>query len=408
MASISLMLKDNKATGKTRIIAKLTDGRKYHLRISTKHSVLPKHWSKANNNVLSADSNAVAINKDIKQFTQKIISIYNEATGNGIIPDLNYFQSILKPTIEAKELETNFFTVFEYFLTDKKTNIGKNTYKKFHSLRTHLEAFEKYRKIPLQFPQINTKLIKDLQNYFYEVAKLNTQTTAKYLGVLKSFLNWTIQNNYNTNREYKDFTIKQQPTTKKVILNSDDLNKLRNFKNTDKIYLNNVKDLLILSCLTGLRFSDYSRIKAEHLINGIDGNAYISIMQKKTNENVEIPLTNEANEIVKKLIKREIHPISNQKMNSYVKELCKLCNIDDDFEKVEYRGNLRTIKTIAKYELITTHTGRRTFATNLLLKGVPAEVVMLFTGHKDYASFSKYVNIPKETKMQLVRNALVS
>ena len=60
-----------------------------------------------------------------------------------------------------------------------------------------------------------------------------------------------------------------------------------------------------------------------------------------------------------------------------------------------------------KYEYISSHTGRRTFATNLLNKGVAAEIVMNFTGHKDYKSFSKYVNIPKRTEMEIVRNALL-
>ena len=61
----------------------------------------------------------------------------------------------------------------------------------------------------------------------------------------------------------------------------------------------------------------------------------------------------------------------------------------------------------AKKGLITTHTGRRTFATELLLKGVDAGMVMQFTGHKDYKSFSSYVNIPKQTQMNIVRNALL-
>ncbi len=184
-----------------------------------------------------------------------------------------------------------------------------------------------------------------------------------------------------------------------------DLNNLRNYE--AKGYLYNVRQLFLLSCLTGLRYSDYSRIKSEHLKKDHEGNPLIHIRQEKTGEFVDIPLTSEANEITSQLLSKEIHPITNQKMNLYVKELCRQVGINEPFEVNKYKGKAKTTHTFPKFQLITTHTGRRTFATNLLLKGVPAEVVMQFTGHKDYRSFSKYVNIPKVSQMALVRKALV-
>lgn len=261
--------------------------------------------------------------------------------------------------------------------------------------------------------------MKDLQSYFYEdvlikvdsegneIKGLNTQTTAKYLGTFKMFLNWAFKNKYSKNLEFKDFEIKHQPRTIKAVLNETDLDKIRNYQSKEKKYLNNVRDLLILSCLTGLRYSDYSSIKSEHLIKDETGDYSLLMMQKKTNDYVEIPLNNEALQIVRKLLTNEIHPISNQKMNVYAKELCKLAKINEPFEVIQYKGNLRRTKSIPKHDLITTHTGRRTFATNLLLKGVPAEIVMEFTGHRDYESFSKYVNIPRKSKMDIVRNVMV-
>ena len=87
MASISLMLKDNKATGKTRIIAKLTDSREVQIRISSSHSVLPKHWSKKYGNVISSNHDAVAINTDLRKFKENILKIYTDAKANGIIAD---------------------------------------------------------------------------------------------------------------------------------------------------------------------------------------------------------------------------------------------------------------------------------------------------------------------------------
>ncbi|GAA5043045.1 integrase [Marivirga lumbricoides] len=412
------MLKDNSVEGNTRIIAKITDGRQFQLRLSTGFSVKPTHWSKKNKNVLSANPNAVAINKGLKEFTKKALSVYLEAKEKRLIPNREYFELEMKPNKEVENRNTEFWKVFDYYMNEKKKSFSLSTVKKFNSLKKHLQNFELERKIPLQFETITNKVMKELQSYFYEdvVIKidsegkeykgLNTQTTAKYLGTFKMFMNWALMNKYSKNTDFKEFKIKHQPRTIKAVLNDVDLGKLRSYESKEKKYLNNVRDLLILSCLTGLRFSDYSSIKSEHLIKDNESNYSLLMMQKKTNDYVEIPLNDEALQIVRKLLKNEIHPISNQKMNLYAKELCKLAKINEPFEVIQYKGNIRLTKSIPKYELITTHTGRRTFATNLLLKGVPAEIVMEFTGHRDYESFSKYVNIPKKSKMDIVRNVM--
>lgn len=420
MASIRLNLKNRNATVKTRIIAQITDGRKFRLRLSTGYSVLPKHWSEKHCSVSSANKNAVAINMGIKAFANRALEIYNESLEDGVIPDTEYFKSRMTATEKATSSNTDFWNVFDYYLQENQTNFSKSTVKKFKSLKNHLLGFEKFRKIPLSFETITTKVLMQLQSYFYEEVVisrdehgkptrkgLNTQTTAKYLGTVKMFLNWAYLNKYHSNIEFKEFKIKQQPRTIKAVLSDSDIQNLRSFQADEKKYLLNVRDLLLLSCFTGLRFSDYSRLKEEHLQKDSEGNYSLMLMQKKTNDYVEVPLTDEVVTIVNKLFTGEVHPISNQNMNAYAKELCKLCGINEPFELTEYRGNIKVNKTVPKHELITTHTGRRTFATNLLLKGVPAEIVMEFTGHRSYESFSKYVNIPKKSKMDIVRNVMV-
>jgi len=154
-----------------------------------------------------------------------------------------------------------------------------------------------------------------------------------------------------------------------------------------------------------LRYSDYSRINKEHL-KFKEGVHHLRIRQEKTEQFIDIPLISESLIITQKLIKGEIHPISNQKMNNYVKELCKLAELNDLQEVHTYVGKEKKTQVIEKHNLITTHTGRRTFATDLLQRGVDAGIVMQFTGHKDYKSFSSYVNIPKQTQMKIVRDAL--
>lgn len=404
MASVSLMLKDTKTKGKTRIIAKLTDGRNVQIRISTGHSIYPKHWSKKNKNVLSADSNATAINKDLKFLQNRILEIYTTAKSEDLQPDLNYIQEQLEPSTPTNT-NKEFWTVYSYYLESKRRDFTKNTVVKFNALKTHLIQFENERKIPLELDKITIRTMDELQEYFYEIAELNNQTTAKYLGTFKMFLNWAVRDKHTDNTDFREFKIKQQPDTTKAVFTEADMDKLKGFKDSNKKHLENVRDLLLISCLTGLRYSDYTSIKPVHLINH-QGNYHLRLLQKKTNEYVEIPLNDEALTLINKFIDGSIHAISNQKMNAYAKELCKQVGIDEDFEKIQFKGNIKIAKVVPKYDAITTHTGRRTFATNLLQKGIPAEVVMKFTGHKDYNSFNKYVNIPRQAEMDMVRKAL--
>ncbi len=93
-------------------------------------------------------------------------------------------------------------------------------------------------------------------------------------------------------------------------------------------------------------------------------------------------------------------------MNEYIKELCQLAQIDEPFEVTTFKGKVPFTYSVPKWRLISTHTARRTFATNLLLQGVPDRIVMEFTGHKDLKSFAKYVNIPNKTSYELVRRAM--
>lgn len=412
MAAIHRILKDNNAKGLTRILLKITDGRDYQIKISTGLSVNPKHWNKNKKYVLSADQHSTAKNSHIKEFEEKILKLYLEAKAQNIKPNTNYFNEKIK-AIEIKSSpqensNVTFWELYNQYLNFKKSSFTVASHKKISGFINHLKDFEKDKNINLEINEINDWLLSELQSYFYEVKKLNTQTTSKYIGVFRMFLNWALDNGFTVNTKFRKFKPILQPSTEKAIFSQSDLDLLRGLDSKAKPYLRNVSDLLILSCLTGLRYSDYSRLKPEHIKLDNYGNKFISIKQTKTNDNVKIPLSQEAERILNKLFSGTIHPISNQKMNTYAKELCELVGIDEPFEIYRYVGKEKKAETVPKYKVISTHTGRRTFATNLLLKGVPAEIVMEFTGHKDYKSFKEYVNIPDETKMDLVRKALLA
>ena len=153
-------------------------------------------------------------------------------------------------------------------------------------------------------------------------------------------------------------------------------------------YLDNARSLFLLSCYTGLRYSDLVSIRPEHLRGQT-----LRITTQKTHETVTIPLQARALPIVNRMLAGEIRLVSNQRMNDFLKELGERAGICEPIEVIKYRGGHRESTTMPKWQKLGCHTGRRTFVTLSLERGLRPELVMKITGHKDWKSFKRYVNI---------------
>ena len=88
--------------------------------------------------------------------------------------------------------------------------------------------------------------------------------------------------------------------------------------------------------------------------------------------------------------------ISNQKMNDYLKEVCQLAGIDSKESKAQTKGGKRITKTFEKWQMVSTHTARRSFATNMYLLGIPALTIMQITGHRTEKAFMRYIKLDRE------------
>ncbi|MBD0402929.1 tyrosine-type recombinase/integrase [Flammeovirga sp. EKP202] len=405
MATAKFFLKDQgNERGKSLIMLILRDGKK-RLRISTGVSVKnPKHWKHEKQIINDGGSSSREYNIFLKDFQAKALKIFLNAKNMGLDIDASYLREKLDTKQKAVSTKAKFWEAWQKHLELKEKKLSVSSIKKFKSLGVHLRGFEEKRNVIFDLDKVDLFLMEALQTYFEEVANLNVQTTAKYLGLFRTFLNWCKMAKITKNEDFREFVIKHQPDTLKVVMTYEELELIKN-TTFDQSKYNNAKSLFLLSCWTGLRFGDGSRIDESHLKKN-DSGFYLAIQQEKTKEAIEIPLTDDCLKIVRALIDGGVHPISNQKLNKYVKELAEILEINEPFEVHEYKGNLVTTKKVPKFELITTHTGRRTFATNLMIKGVSHKIVMSHTGHKDFKSFSKYINVPKSEHANIIRMAL--
>ena len=153
------------------------------------------------------------------------------------------------------------------------------------------------------------------------------------------------------------------------------------FKDFSILRLDYVRDLFIFSCYTGLSYSDVCALTSENIQFGIDGNKWIITYRIKTNQQVKVPILPQAEEIINKYqdnprveMSGKLLPIfTNQKMNSYLKEIADLCDIQKH---------------------LTFHVARHTFATTVTLtNGVPIESVSKMLGHTDLKTTQIYAKV---------------
>ena len=185
-----------------------------------------------------------------------------------------------------------------------------------------------------------------------------------------------------------------------IFLTWEELNKLKNYQIPEtKQYLERVRDVFLFCCFTGLRYSDVHNLKKSDIRDG-----YIEITTVKTAERLIIELNNHSKAILDKYkdVEFEGHKalpvISNQKMNDYLKELGELAEINEPVSETYYKGSRRIDTITPKYALLGTHAGRRTFICNALVLGIPAQVVMKWTGHSDYKAMKPYIDIADDVK----------
>ena len=164
------------------------------------------------------------------------------------------------------------------------------------------------------------------------------------------------------------------------------------------------RDIFCFCCFTSLRYSDAANLKKAD-ING--GNLTITTI--KTADTITIELNKYALSILSKYADRPdlkgyaFPPITNQRMNIYIKDLCELCGINQPITQTYYKGSQRIDETAPKFELMGTHTGRRTFICNALMLGIPAEIVMKWTGHSDYKAMKPYIDVTNAAKARAMK-----
>ena len=346
--------------------------------------------------------------KSISNHEKDFIRINTPFSSQMIIELLKSGQN---PTLKKEDPNNFIFDFIDQYISDNSSTRVKGSLSVYRALSVHLKAYETAKNQRITFERIDYKFFQSFQNFLISRTKadkngeisslLNNTTIAKALSTLKTFLGYARLHGVKLNDSYRDFKIKRE-SMEVIALTQEEFDALYSYDLAGNRRLDQVRDVFCFSCVTGLRYSDLKQLRKEHIKEN-----EIIITVTKTKERLVIPLSEYSNNILLKYkdMYRPLPVISSQNMNIYIKELCKLVGITEEVEIVRYRGAIREAIVYPKFDLISVHTGRKTFVTLSLERGMSAEEVMTITSHKDYKSFKRYVKITEERKRVVITKA---
>lgn len=298
----------------------------------------------------------------------------------------------------------DFHSFFEAYIEEcdhristmrKGQTLAYKTKREYARTFYYICQYEKNRKVYLNFEDVTQSMITDWVGFMQDL-NLSANTIAHKVMTLKATMRAAVERGLTDNQKWTFFRNSTE-NTDAVALTEEELVKLKELDLSKRPHLDRVRDLFLAGCWTGLRFSDVTRIKKENIKDGV-----ITIRQIKTGAYVAIPVHPVFVEIWEKYGGALPHPISNQKFNKYIKEVCKIACINDTFIKSMTKGGRMETRKCEKWEVVSSHTARRTFATNLYKNGFPSISIMQITGHKTEAAFMRYIKLTKQDHAKLL------
>ena len=301
----------------------------------------------------------------------------NQLTKQVFRDELNKAQGIVKAETMT------FFKFYEQYI-EKYDNNTKSAYA---NTLLRLNNFAVYYK-KFDFEDIDLNWFYEFQDWCFLVKNFLPNSAKKSLSHIKKVLREAYENKLHENDifTHKKFNIKNVQT-EGVYLSLDELAQIYRHKFDSK--LEALRDLFILACFTGQRVSDWSKLNQENLSEE-DGQLFFNILTQKTKKTVSIPL-HPVTKIILQKYNNNLPKYSSVYINKSIKTICKLAGIDSVISKTEYRHGKAILVKYKKYELVTSHTARRSFATNMYLSGRSLEEIKHLTGHSNISTLELYI-----------------
>lgn len=397
------------------------------------------NWDPINQHAIYLDKKAAKkINKDIDlnslltaseaaEINAKLQGVKNDISDveKRFKLDKNAFspQMVIDTLKELKHPETkkdlpgiNIVDFIDRFIKET-TDHKEGTIKEYRGLANKMKEYEQLRKVKFLF-EGDAAILKGFSAFLTTVKEINNITKAKLFSTFKTMLRHAKKPPYKikSNIDYFDFnekSIKRKDGEFEVIaLTEEEFEAIYNYDFSDNRSLDEARDIFCFSCVTSLRYGDLVQLERKHIKKD---NTIVIPMSDKNDKPIDIPLNPISHAILQKYADR-LHPlpvtsakqklISNQKLNKHIKKIGELAGIDTEIEMVRHYGlESVSLGMFPKYEWLSIHTGRKTFTTLSLARGMAIQEVMAITTHSSFKAVKRYIDITKTRKKIVMANA---
>lgn len=337
------------------------------------------------------------INKKYSQLTKE----HGEVSKDVLKYHLDVYTKKIQPNNGVNKNLT-FFEVIQQFIDLKDGQITDVTLRSYKQTQKRLQEYEKFYKTRLIFDAIDMNFYKKFIK-FMEVNSYSLNTIGKHVKTLKTFLNYAVLEGYSTNQKFRnnDFKVKKEITTE-IYLTDEEIKQMFEKDLSKYPELEHARDVFLIGCYTGQRISDYNGLKEQDIVE-INGVKFFQIKQEKNRKYgkvVNCPITMEIKSIMTKRHNgKPPKKIHEQDLNKNIKQVGQMLGWNE-LIKCEYtKGGLLKIEMLPKYQLIKSHTARRSFCTNKYKVGMSVFDIMMFSGHTTEKEFYKYIRIKGEERV---------
>ena len=339
----------------------------------------------------------------LEKFINKKYSELTKDQGKVSTDVLKYHLDVYTKKIKPNEefnINLSFFEVIQKFIDFKDGQISDVTLRSYKQTKKRLQEYEKHYSTRLMFQAIDMNFYNKF-NTFMEESNYSLNTIGKHINTLRTFLNYALTEGYSTNQKFKsnDFKVKKEITTE-IYLTDDEIKQLLDKDLSIYPELQHARDVFLMGCYTGQRISDYNGLKKEDIVS-IDGIRFFKIKQKKNRKygrEVLCPITKEMVQIMERYEGNPPPKIYEQDLNENIKQVGQMLEWDEKIKCEKTKGGNLETDFIPKYDLIKSHTARRSFCTNKYKAGMSVFDIMLFSGHTTEKEFYKYIRIKNQER----------
>ena len=373
-------------------------------------------WDKKNNRCFMKGSVAEkelyqAINAQIKEIEIAVKQIVAEcdakhcSVSSAILSEENIYKKIkhIETFSDSPEPKRNNLLVkyWENFIERAKrgeVNHSGRPYKKraiiaYQKCLNAFSAFEKEKKHHYTFDEIDKGFYDSYIAYMMDEGKM-LNTIGERIKNLKAMMHRSYGEGLHSNLAFQSFSMPSEEVDN-IYLTEPELDKLYLAKYTDgNEMLDKYRDLFLVGCFTGLRWEDYKSIKKEDFTISPKGNPVLVVRTAKTGTRVVIPFIWKHLKDILEKYNYSLPRVSEQKFNQNIKVAC--LNADIKAAVVITSGKYKRAEPYEKWQLVSSHTARRTACTNMFLRGIPTLAIMKISGHKKESTFMKYIKVSAE------------